>query len=398
MAQYYPAQEKVLNIKAQYYNTLDIEGFSQMMKDPSFCYKFYWLEAIVNLISEGVTETTFDAIIDEMIANAWYSVREFHIHLSGLQMDGMVRDGLERAILRLTELSVLPANASKVEIKNAIVEYDPELKKFKEQLTNMVPYRALAGFFAHSKERADWSSVRRMTTYIKKINDTVTPLPYVLGEESKLKKTVYFHPDWIKMIQDNTVSILGWIQYEKVKWLQNNNPEVPGLIYKLVSMNDKVRKLSNVRKLWEAVLEMHEIHDVFTGQKIVPKQYDVDHFIPWSFVMNDELWNLMPMDSSLNSSKSNRLPKWTPFFKDFAGNQYILYGMIHQNESIHKCFEACYRDNLHSIWAGQELYRRGNTKEEFYNILEKNMQPVYDSARRQGYEIWEVSPIKGEIS
>ncbi|MFR9100682.1 MAG: hypothetical protein ACLVI9_14025 [Anaerostipes hadrus] len=25
--------------------------------------------------------------------------------------------------------------------------------------------------------------------------------------------------------------------------------------------------------------------------------------------MNDELWNLMPMDASLNSSKSNRLPK-----------------------------------------------------------------------------------------
>ena len=25
---------------------------------------------------------------------------------------------------------------------------------------------------------------------------------------------------------------------------------------------------------------------------------------------------------------------------------------------------------------------------EFYNILQKNMRPVYDSARRQGYEIW----------
>lgn len=24
----------------------------------------------------------------------------------------------------------------------------------------------------------------------------------------------------------------------------------------------------------------------------------------------------------------------------------------------------------------------------FYNILQKNMQPVYDSARRKGYEIW----------
>ena len=96
MAQYYPTQENVLNIKVQYYNELDIqELFTDVGKDPSFCYKFCWLEAIVNLISEGITETTFDAIIDEMIANAWYSVREFHIHLSGLQADGMVRDGLE---------------------------------------------------------------------------------------------------------------------------------------------------------------------------------------------------------------------------------------------------------------------------------------------------------------
>ena len=105
-------------IDAKYYNKLDIEGFSHMMKDPSYCYKFYWLEAIVQLISEGVTETTFDAVINEMICNAWYSVREFHIHLSGMQLDGQVRDGLERAVMRLSELSSLSANASKVEIKN----------------------------------------------------------------------------------------------------------------------------------------------------------------------------------------------------------------------------------------------------------------------------------------
>ena len=41
--------------------------------------------------------------------------------------------------------------------------------------------------------------------------------------------------------------------------------------------------------------------------------------------MNDELWNLMPMDSSLNSSKSNKLPKWDPFFNRFAANQYMMY-------------------------------------------------------------------------
>ena len=377
-----------LTIDGKYYNTLDIEGFSHMMKDPSYCYKFYWLEAIVRLISEGIQNTTFDAVINEMICNAWYSVREFYIHLSGIQADGQVRDGLERAVLKLAEVSDLPANASRVEIRNAIKEHDAELKAAKEQLTNMVPYRALAGFFPKDDSALDWNGVRRMTAYIEKINRDVVLLPYTLGESSKLKKEIYFQSAWMEMIQDNTVSILGWIQYEKVKWLQNNNPEVPGLVYKLAPLDEKMRKLNHVRKLWEGILTLSEVRDVFTGEAVVPKQYDVDHFIPWSFVMNDELWNLMPMDSSLNSAKNNRLPKWDPFFARFAENQYLLYGLIHGKAGIYKLFEACYRDNLHSIWAEQELYRKGNSKEEFYGILQKNMQPVYDSARRQGYEIW----------
>ena len=376
-------------IDTKYYNKLDIEGFSHMMKDPSYCYKFYWLEAIVQLISKGVTQTTFDAVIDEMICNAWYSVREFHIHLSGMQMDGDVRDGLERAIKRLSELSGLQANASDVEIKNAIKEHELELKVAKEQLTNMVPYRALAGFFDKAEEAADWGSVKRMTAYIERINRDVVLLPYTLGESSKLKKEIYFQPSWMEMIQDNTVSILGWIQYEKVKWLQNNNPEVPGLIYKLAPLDEKMRKLNHVRKLWDGILDLRGINDVFTNAPINQDKYDVDHFIPWSFVMNDELWNLMPMDSSLNSAKSNRLPNWNDYFTRFAENQYIMYQMIHEKEGIRKLYEACYRHNLHSIWANQELYRKGNSRDDFCNILEKNMRPVYDSARRQGYDVWD---------
>ncbi len=124
-----------------------------MMKNPSYCYKFYWLEAIVHLIAEDVKETNFNEMIDEMIANAWYTVLEFHIHLSGM-IEGQVKDGLERAILKLQKLSQLPGNASKVEIKNNIKKYDKELRPYKDQLTNMVPYRALAGFFCKCQERA----------------------------------------------------------------------------------------------------------------------------------------------------------------------------------------------------------------------------------------------------
>jgi hypothetical protein len=383
-----------LLIDEKYYNSLDIEGFSRMMKDPSYCYKFYWLEAIVQLISEDKTQATYDEIINEMISNAWYSVLEFHLHLSGLFGDGIIKDNLEKAVLRLRELSVLPNNASKVEIKNKLVEYaeDKELRKYKMELTKNVPYKALSGFANRGAEKIDLNtSAGRMMAYYNKLSQSEILLPYIFNDDSGLNRVITFNEGWIQMIQDNTVTIIGWIQLEKIKWLQNNNPEVPGLVYKMAPMDEKLRKLNNVRKLWEAVLDIQPIIDVFKAEAIDRTKYDVDHFIPWSFVMNDELWNLMPMDSSWNSKKSNKLPQWDLFFGKFADNQYILYELLHSKPGIHKLYEACYRDNLHSIWANQELYRKGNSSEEFHVILEKNMRPVYDSAKRQGYEIWNIA-------
>lgn len=382
-------QDILTTISEEYNNKLDIEGFSQMMKNPSFCYKFYWLEAIVLLISEGITQTTFNDLIDEMIANAWYSVTEFHIHLSGI-VSGEVRDGLERAVLKLQKVSGLNSNISKMEVKDAIRLHDTELKEEKKQLTNMVPYRALAGFFVKSDTAVNWDSTVRLVDYIQAFDSKYGRLPYVLGTSPNLKKEVIFNPAWMKMIQDNSVSILGWIQYEKIKWLQNNNPDVPGLVYKLTPLDEKMRKLDNVRKLWNGIMTEDEICDVFNGDSLNGKSFDIDHFVPWSFVMNDELWNLMPMDSSLNSSKSNKLPPWEPFFKGFASNQFLMYERISSSDDMHRLYEKCYKDNLHSLWANQELYIPGNTKEQFFNILEKNMRPVYDSARRQGYQMWDI--------
>ena len=365
-----------------------------MMKDPSYCYKFYWLEAIVQLISEDKTQVTYDEIINEMISNAWYSVLEFHLHLSGLFGDGLIKDNLEKAVLRLRELSSLPNNASKVEIKNILAEYgqDKDLRKYKMELTKNVPYKALSGFANRGAEKIDLnSSAGRMMAYYNRLSQSEILLPYIFNDDSGLNRVIIFNDGWIQMIQDNTVTILGWIQLEKIKWLQNNNLEVPGLVYKMAPMDEKMRKLNNVRKLWEAVLDIQPVVDVFKDEAIDRSNYDVDHFIPWSFVMNDELWNLMPMDSSWNSKKSNKLPQWDLFFGKFADNQYVLYELLYSKPGIHKLYEACYRDNLHSIWANQELYRKGNSSEEFHVILEKNMRPVYDSAKRQGYEIWNIA-------
>ena len=381
-------QSLALDISSPYCNQLDVECFSLMMKNPTYCYKFYWLEAIVKLIDEDFAQATLDAIIDEMIANAWYTVLEYHVHLSGM-LKGEFRDALELAIVQLAAKSELPSNASKVEIKNAIKQYNTDIKKYKVALTKYVPYRALAGFYNRYEQgggaKVNWNSASEIVGYTQAVNRRIL-LPYTFDEGSQLNRVVVFNPVWKQYIQDNSVALLGWIQHEKSKWLQVNNPEVPGIVYKLSPMDASVRKLEQVRKLWKIILQRETILDIYTN-KPIENDYDIDHFIPWSFVMNDELWNLIPMDSSLNSSKSNRLPDWN-FFKRFALNQYEMYCLMWNDDDVRSRFEKCYRDNIHSIWAEIELFKPGNSKDEFINILQKNMQPVYDSARRQGYEIW----------
>lgn len=382
-------QSCALNLDSNYCNQLDVECFSLMMKNPSYCYKFYWLEALVKIVDEDVVQVTFDAIINEMIANAWYTVLEYHIHLSGM-LKGEFRDSLELAVVELAAKSGLSSNASKVEIKNAIGQYHADIKKYKEALTKYVPYRALAGFYNRFEEgggaKINWNNVSTIVEYTKTVNNRIL-LPYIFGENSQLNRTVIFNPLWKQYIQDNSVALLGWIQYEKSKWLQINNPEVPGIVYKLFPTDANTRKLKYVRELWEIVLERETVLDIYTNKPLDKSNYDIDHFIPWSFVMNDELWNLLPMEPSLNSSKNNRLPPWE-FFKRFAQNQYEMYCLMWNDEFVRERFEKCYRDNIHSIWAETELFKPENSEELFVDILKKNMQPVYDSAKRQGYEVW----------
>ena len=47
------------------------------------------------------------------------------------------------------------------------------------------------------------------------------------------------------------------------------------------------------------------INDIYTGMNFTKENYDrlgvlsIDHFIPWSFVKNDKIWNLVPTCSKL---------------------------------------------------------------------------------------------------
>ncbi len=372
----------------KYINELNTESFIHMLDDPTECYKFYWLDALLNIFSLGKSEINFDDVLNKMIVDAWYSVVEYHLHLGPKNASGKIMNSLERAAIKLAQVSGLPGDADEPSIIENIQAHEKEILDEKKQLVLNVPYRLLSSFMPEIGGNDKlWDQRKRMIAYIDALNKKES-IPYKIIDGIGLNKKVVISPEWQMFLKDNYVTIAGWIEMKKVKYLQNRNPGVPGLIFKLEPQKDKQRKLKYVRELWNSISEIVPIIDIYTDKPIKKNVFDVDHFIPWSYIANDELWNLMPMNSSLNSSKSNNLPKWDRYFKLFAHNQFIMNQLVLSNGSVKTIFLKCQRDNLVMPWSLEELYLQGQQEEVFISALEKNLRPIYDSARMQGYNIW----------
>ena len=94
-----------------YSEQLDIGHFDRFFDNTSECYKFFWFKAILSKISEGKTEYTYEELVDEMIAEAWYMVSEYHLNLGP-------RDNLEQTVKRMNEIT----NLKSAEKKSNILE------------------------------------------------------------------------------------------------------------------------------------------------------------------------------------------------------------------------------------------------------------------------------------
>lgn len=361
-----------------------------MLDDPTECYKFYWFDAILTLVEAGETVFSFSDLFDEMIADAWFSVAEHHLHLGPKSIDGEVKNSIERAVLALNSSGDDLSFDNRVQILKYIKDNSELVKDAKNQLTKNVPYRLLSAFMTEigGNDRL-WDQKTKLMEYIVRLNETKL-LPYTIEDGRGLNKKVVIDNTWKNFFFENMIVLRGWVREHKVEYLQKRNPNVPGIVYKLDSEKTRVRKLSYVRGLWSKLLSVHQMKDIYSGRILTNDDYEVDHFVPSSYIAHDEIWNLLPMDSSLNSQKSNKLPEWNKYFPQFADGQYFMYHTVFTRGLFQEEFNKCYRDNIISPWAQEELFIPGKSETEFKILLENNLHPIYDAARSQGYKYWNV--------
>lgn len=362
-------QENQSNCNTLNLSKEQIEDFSKTLNDNSQCYKFYWMEALIKIaVQKNKKRITFDEVTNEMILSAWYTVAEYHLHMGNPYAGKHDVGALEKAINKLQMLSHLNSDADESDIRNALAKYSKNLLDEKRQLTDLVPHKLLSKMVNLPKGKGATKSLEKIYKIIE-LESQNKDLPYYIEFGPRMECVVVINDLWADFFDKNSKILYGWINEKKVEYLQKRNPGVPAIICKISKPEKNRESLKEVRILWNEIIRKEIVLDVYSESIIELGKYHLDHFIPWSYLFADELWNLSPTLPKYNSSKSNNLPNWELYYPRFLRNQYKLYCWKTKDESINNLFNKCLSHHLNAIWAIEDLFFGSYTLSEFDKIL-----------------------------
>lgn len=373
--------EKLNTQQLPYSDSLEIGYLCRLFDNTSECYKFFWFQAILTKITEGKTSVTFEELVDEMIADAWYMVSEYHLNLGP-------KDNLETVVQHIHKITGMKPSEKKGNILSYLSNCgDKEVLRLKKVLIANVPYRLQAPFMPDFKGK-DFDM--RLEERLMKINAQRRLMYYFERVNGKyhngLNTVISIEPDWVWYIQKNLEIIKGWLQYNMITYLQKRNPSVPGISDKLYPPQE--RKLEKVKKYWKLIMKLQPIYEIYGHNPLSENEISIDHFVPWSYVAHDELWNLHPTTRNINSSKSNHLPDWDTYFPLLSKQEYVSYQMMWKSQAVYKEFQQCAREHINNPDVLGRLYRPGLSEQEFRGQLSEILLPVYQSAKNCGFGSW----------
>lgn len=348
-------------------NILTTRHLNRVFDKTVATYKYYWFLGILDLfVKQGKTRMNVWEIMISMVVNAWYPVNYFRLSFGK-------SESLYDAILTLQKENKIPINISTRELTELLqtLTLCPNIRKQLNFLQQNVPFRFLRPWIDTSNDR---EMVQRSQAF-------ENGCLYKLEKENGTL-WVELNPIWLIYLQENYDILCSFAYWGLTNFLQVRNPNVPNIPSKLIKKEER-NSLSYQKKFWNTAINNGlEIRCLYTEKLLEEHKYDLDHFIPWSFVSHDLLWNLMPADSSINSSKSNKLPDLNLYLPKLA--------KAHQ-AALQINLEIGKQDKLL-----EDYLSLGHTPQDIAtmntdNLLDcfyKTFTPMSQIAINMGFEIW----------
>ena len=282
-------------------------------------YKFYWLLALLESVrlSPGAV-IPIDVLLARMIAAVWYPLHYFHLSLGK-------QDRLEAVARQIRAYdSRLQANASQADVLDAVLTHLSTQSPLAQEIRtigNYVPQRFLRPFFQRELSGIeDWRVNAAIESLAENAFEALTA-PCLYRFVALPVRSIEIQPAWLEYLQQHLHILTGFCLWHLVNYIQKNNPNAPNVTGKL--FRPEQRDLTQARAFWKlAVGEIGLLRCIYSQQPITPDDFSLDHFLPWSFVAHDLLWNLVPAPKAVNASKGDQLPEISLYFDAFAQMQY----------------------------------------------------------------------------
>ena len=337
-----------------YSDNLPINKLASVFGSTSATYKFYWLIALVELVEEGTIEIPKKKIFARMISNSWYTINYFHISFGK-------QDKFQAAVE-----TILQAENLTIDDKKHNIDYCLEHSNNKETLKQLfhfdknVPHWFLSAWFPKQDRNTIYASSSAFE------NDCL----YALHKEH-----ITINPLWINYLKLNAKILKDFCYWNLALFLQTRNPSVPDIPNKLIKPAIRNGLTKQTNEYWKNVFnELGSIECIFSGTKLYfeEKNFAIDHFIPHAFVSHDLIWNLIPIERSINSTKSDNLPSFHKYFDKFYELQKLAFEINKNHNPTSK-----YMDEYLTIFPNSNTFE----KQAFSNTI----QPLITIANNNGF-------------
>lgn len=213
------------------------------------------------------------------------------------------------------------------QLRRELKQWLLENKKAKDAVLKYVPYRFLTPFFANELARLrDNKKNSAIIDLACKYFDSRKPL-YKIDIK---KECIVIHSDWSRYLNENVGILEGWVGWELGQYFQSRNPSLPAIPLKIQAWFKGGRAgMQMQREYWQRILqEMKGRKCFYSDGKL--DNFSLDHFLPWSYVGHNRLWNLIPVLKEVNSSKGNKLPDMNQYLGRFIRKQH--FGIVTSKE------------------------------------------------------------------
>lgn len=278
-------------------NSTSTNQLSAVFKSTTATYKYFWFLGILDFVEKGNYEIYKEDIYLRMISRAWHPINYFNLNFG-------IWDGLGQILPKIKSENNIPELIEQGKLQQLLK--DKISSKNLSFLSKYVPYKFLSPWFETLPDKEIEELSQKFT------NNCLYAL---------FKHKIVINPLWVNYLIQNNKILKEFCYWNLSAFLQQKNPNIPNVASKIIPeiIRNPLTKQRN--EFWKLTFkELGHINCIFTERKLLweEKNFAIDHFIPYSFLAHDLIWNLIPIDKSFNSSKSNKLPDLNLHFDEFC--------------------------------------------------------------------------------